>query len=115
MDRMEESFQLSLVELSIGSDPRTKIETEGGDFADRLLHVVRIQSSGQEQRDGDALANSPAESPIVHASGAAEFFYSQRRISRVEQYGIDLRRDGDGLIEGFGSANMNHLNDRDAG
>ncbi len=73
-DLREEGGQLRLIQVPPGSHSRAYIDAIRLDCANRLRHVVRSESTCQEQRYLQGLTNRAADSPIVCSTGTTELF-----------------------------------------
>ena len=96
-------------------DDRELAEMDGAAYLARLAHAAdTITTAVDYARHVDGLADASAQSPVVHAAGAAQFFDRERGVAGVEQEGIDggrelLRAGQVGFVE-----HMDHLHEADA-
>src|SRR5712691_4140748 len=113
-DRPEERAEPSFVQSSRRPHAPAHVEREGADGGDRFGHVVPRESSGQEYRNVERLADPPAERPVVAAPGAAELLHRQGGVARVEQDGVDVGRDLLRLGDGLGTRHVDDLDEADS-
>ena len=101
--------------MAVSADAGADVEGEGLDGGDGIGDVLRSEASGEEEWDGDALADGSAEGPVVGAAGTAELFDGELLVAGVEEDGVDVRGDGCGFFDGFGAGDVDDLDDLDAG
>ena len=83
-DVCKETLYLLLVKLANGPEAAADIETKRANFVDGISDVVRIQTSGQKDRNPHGLHNSPADAPIMLAARATEFFHCELLVAGIE-------------------------------
>lgn len=108
----EETPHFFFVEISIRAQPAANIQAERLHLCDGFGDVFGIQSAGEINWNGYRFDNLPADAPVVFSTRAAEFLHREFLIARVEQDGIDLRRDRCGFVHRFRAGNVDDLNKR---
>jgi len=107
----KKNVQFRLVQPPIGTDAAANIQPERPDFANGFRNVVRIQAAGEKDGDADGLADDAADGPIVPAARAAEFLDGELLVTGIQQQGVNMRGNGNGLIHRFGTANVYDLHE----
>ena len=80
----EKGGEFFRVEPVLRAHAAAQIEPERGDLSDGGGDVGGGESAGQKDRHIDGLADASAQSPVVHAAGAAQFFDRERGVAGVE-------------------------------
>ncbi len=105
-------FGFVCVESPAGTHARTDIHTCGTYDSDRLRHVFRSQTTGQENRNGHPLTNALADGPVVSAPGTAQYLDGARRPARVQQKHVGRPCHDCGLIDRRFIHHVDHLDQK---
>jgi len=84
------------------------------DLTDGVSDVFRPKSSRQKDRRPHCLPDLRAQAPVVGPARSSELFRGELLVTRIEQERIDVRGDGDCLLDGLPPIHVNHLNDGNA-
>lgn len=114
-DSVEERFQFIRVEAAISAHAAADVDGKRLDLIDGGADIGGVQTAGQEDRHRRLLDDPAAQTPVVDAAGAAEFFNSQSGVAAVQQQGVGLAGGAERLVDRSFVADMDDLDDLDDG
>jgi hypothetical protein len=111
--RVHELAQQHGVQAPVAPHAVAQVQALGLHLTDRLRNVVGAQPTCQPQRhrpwqSQQCVTDVPAQTSVVCAAGATQFFGGRLWPTRIEQHRIDKRCHGQGFVDGV---LVHHVND----
>jgi hypothetical protein len=102
-------FQPRRVPIPVAAEAGAHEQSEWPHSIDCCTRVLRPQPASEPHGDTSQFDNESSACPVLHAPSATDFIYSKRRVARLQQQLVHMRRNRERFLHCCCPARMSRL------